>query len=159
MVEEGFMLESGEMGSLVVVEHHSRKKERDEGHWRCLVECWNLKNSKTLTVVPAGQCLWPNSTDLLQRAPASADDELYWPRFEEMEETLEQPLGLLEFRAFSSFNLQELVHVGNRVKSVVVNGITTWIGASSLIWRGESSHDQQDRIHRAMDKGDWFGHA
>ncbi|GJY62779.1 putative ribonuclease H-like domain-containing protein [Tanacetum coccineum] len=88
-----------------------------------------------LTVVPAGRCLWPNSTGLLQRASASADDKLYWPSFEEMEETLEQPLGLLEFRGFSSFNLQELVHVGNRVKSVVVNGITTWIGASSLIWK------------------------
>ncbi|GKA53330.1 hypothetical protein Tco_0746645 [Tanacetum coccineum] len=29
---------SEEMGSLVMVEHHSRKKERDEGHWECLEE-------------------------------------------------------------------------------------------------------------------------
>ncbi|GKB38880.1 hypothetical protein Tco_0883822 [Tanacetum coccineum] len=144
---------SGDMGSLVVVEHHSMKKKgmrviggvwwsgEDKGSWspkviksstgrhrwrncECKGNCqlghrfvvrgllgseiqcsWNLKNGKTLTVVPAGRCLWPNSTGLLQRAPASADDELYWPSF------------------------------------------------------GESSHDQQDRIHRAMDKGDWFGHA
>ncbi|GJT77863.1 hypothetical protein Tco_1044588 [Tanacetum coccineum] len=97
------------------------------------------------------RCLWPNSTGLLQRAPGSADDELNWPSFgtlnldtrvnmqeanvlnftddyeKEMEETLEQPLGLLELWGFSSFNLRELVHVDNRVKSVVVNGITTWI--------------------------------
>ncbi|GJX51021.1 hypothetical protein Tco_0277866 [Tanacetum coccineum] len=76
-----------------------------------------------------------------------------------MEEALKQSFGLLKFRGFSSLNWQELVHVGNGVKSVVVNGITTRVGTSSLIWRGESSHDQQDRIHRAMDKGDWIGHA
>ncbi|GJR04815.1 hypothetical protein Tco_0527799 [Tanacetum coccineum] len=63
------------------------------------------------------------------------------------------------FRGLSSFNWRELVHVGNGIKSVVFNEITTWVDPNSLIWRRESSHDQQDRIHRAMDKGDWIGHA
>ncbi|GJV52138.1 reverse transcriptase domain-containing protein [Tanacetum coccineum] len=55
--------------------------------------------------------------------------------FEVMEEALEQSFGLLEFRGFSSLNWRELVHVGNGVKSVVVNGITTRVGTSSLIYR------------------------
>ncbi|GJW25991.1 hypothetical protein Tco_0039802 [Tanacetum coccineum] len=74
--------------------------------------------------------------------------------FEVMEEALEESFGLLKFWGFTSFNWRELVHVGNGIKSVVVNGRTIWVDTSSLIWRGESSHDQQDRIHRAMDKGD-----
>ncbi|GJS19642.1 hypothetical protein Tco_0448274 [Tanacetum coccineum] len=45
-------------------------------------QSWNLKNGKKPTVEPAGRCLWPNSTGLLQRAPASADDELNWPSFD-----------------------------------------------------------------------------
>ncbi|GKF91494.1 hypothetical protein Tco_0275195, partial [Tanacetum coccineum] len=36
---------------------------------------WNLKKGKEPTVEPAGRCLWPNNTGLLQRASASVDDE------------------------------------------------------------------------------------
>ncbi|GJY38773.1 hypothetical protein Tco_0425137 [Tanacetum coccineum] len=121
----------------------------DKGSWSQSLKRWNLKNGKKPTVEPAGRCLSPDSTGLLQRAPASADDGQNWPRFgilildtrvnmheaNEMEETLEQPFGLLELWGFSSFNWQELVHVVNGVKSVVVNGITTWVGTSSLISR------------------------
>ncbi|GJX70904.1 hypothetical protein Tco_0308075 [Tanacetum coccineum] len=104
--------------------------------------------AKRPTVEPACRCLWPNSTGLLQRAPANADDELSWPSFDtlnldtrvnmqeanEMEETLEQSLGLLEFWRLSSFDGWKLVEIVNGVKGVVVNGITSWVGTSSLIW-------------------------
>ncbi|GKC47268.1 hypothetical protein Tco_1064990 [Tanacetum coccineum] len=93
---------SEEMGSLVVVEHHSKKKEWDEGGgivrarvvsivaWcgcgeaslEVSLKSWNLKNGKKPTVEPAGRCLWPNNIGLLQRAPANADDELNWPSFD-----------------------------------------------------------------------------
>ncbi|GJV14576.1 hypothetical protein Tco_1359899 [Tanacetum coccineum] len=90
---------SEEMGSLVMVEHHSKKKERDEGGgimrarmvsivtWcgygeASLEVSWNLKNGKKPTVEPIGRCLWPNSTGLLQRAPTNAYDELNWPSFD-----------------------------------------------------------------------------
>ncbi|GKA82401.1 retrovirus-related pol polyprotein from transposon TNT 1-94, partial [Tanacetum coccineum] len=85
----------------------------------------------------------------LQRASASADDELYWPSFgtlnldtrvnmkeaNEMEEILKQSLGLLEFWRHSSFDGWKLVEIVNGVEGVVVNGITSWVGTSSLIWR------------------------
>ncbi|GJR25801.1 ribonuclease H-like domain-containing protein [Tanacetum coccineum] len=68
-----------------------------------------------------------------------------------MEETLEQPFGLLEFRGFSSFNLQELVHVGNRVKSVVVNGITLGLCASSFDLEGN-----HHMINKIEFNGQWI---
>ncbi|GJX02180.1 hypothetical protein Tco_0186093 [Tanacetum coccineum] len=52
-----------------------------------------------------------------------------------MEETLEQSLGLLEFRRLSSFDGWKLVEIVNGAEGVVVNGITSWVGTSSLIWR------------------------
>ncbi|GJS55954.1 hypothetical protein Tco_0629316 [Tanacetum coccineum] len=71
--------------------------------------------------------------------------------FEVMEEALEQSFGLLEFQGFSSFNWRELVHVGNGIKSVVVNGITTWVGTSSLIWR----HHELMMDPREEEDRDW----
>ncbi|GJU54639.1 hypothetical protein Tco_1228353 [Tanacetum coccineum] len=54
---------------------------------------------------------------------------------QEVEETFEQPLGLLEFRGFSSFDGWKLVEIVNGVEGVVVNGIISWVGTSSLNWR------------------------
>ncbi|GJW97402.1 hypothetical protein Tco_0179210 [Tanacetum coccineum] len=52
-----------------------------------------------------------------------------------MEKTLEQSLGLLEFWRLSSFDGWKLVEIVNGVEGVAVNGITSWVGTSSLIWR------------------------
>ncbi|GJS63294.1 hypothetical protein Tco_0677858 [Tanacetum coccineum] len=70
---------------------------------------------------------------------------------EVMEEALEQSFGLLEFWGLSSFNWRELVHVGNGIKSVVFNEITTWVDPSSLIWR----HHELMMDPREEEDRDW----
>ncbi|GJT65090.1 hypothetical protein Tco_1016570 [Tanacetum coccineum] len=88
MVEEGFLLESREEGLLVVVEHHLKKKERDEGG--------GIVRERVVSIIAWCGC-----------GEAS---------LEEVEETLEQSLGLLEFRRLSSFDRWKLVEIVNGVE-------------------------------------------
>ncbi|GKB12578.1 hypothetical protein Tco_0846501 [Tanacetum coccineum] len=85
---------------------------------------------------------------------------------EEMEETLEQPLGLLEFRGFSSFNLQELVH-GNHHMINKIEFPGKWIRVIGLDMLKESceKHDiGKSHLHhelmmdpREEEDRDWDG--
>ncbi|GJT01463.1 hypothetical protein Tco_0822632 [Tanacetum coccineum] len=65
---------------------------------------------------------------------------------EEIEDTLEQPLALLEFQRLSSFDGWKLVEIDHEVKSVVFNGITTW---------DETRHHELLMDPREEEDSDW----
>ncbi|GJV71789.1 hypothetical protein Tco_1491784 [Tanacetum coccineum] len=64
-----------------------------------------------------------------------------------VEEALEQALSLFKFRGFSSFDGKKLVHVVNRIKSVVTYGIIS----HSLVWRRR--HESKLDLREMEDRG------
>ncbi|GJX56643.1 hypothetical protein Tco_0286540, partial [Tanacetum coccineum] len=113
MVKEGFVLEIEEVGSLVVVEHHSKRKERDEGHWGVFG-----KVVKTRALGTKGDA--NGSTMFGYRVVAFVESKVVVPI-------------VVRIVVLSPHWQWKLVEIGHGVKSVVVNGITTWVGTSSLI--------------------------
>nr|GEW68026.1 ribonuclease H-like domain-containing protein [Tanacetum cinerariifolium] len=82
------------------------------------------------------------------------DDQDKW-NVEDDLQAIEHPFSLLEFWGLSSFDGWKLVHVGNRIKSVVVHEIVLHILMRN--WGREGSlRDPQDKVHLKMCKDDWY---